>query len=104
VNLLILPTDLIDMIAHVAMGALTLLALAPGEAFYNWGKDEEAKSNRFTAIGGLTNFGYALKHLFEAIPRTILGVVDPKEAEFFFQTKAQIASRVPSEENEEFLF
>lgn len=88
VNLLILPTDLIDAIAHLAMGILTLLILAPGEAIYNCCRDEKTRSNQFTMIGGLRNFAYAGKHLFEAIPRAIIGIIYPV-AGGAFETAAQ---------------
>lgn len=101
--LLIFPTDLIDAIAHVAMGALTLLALAPGEAICNLFKDPKEKSHQFTAIGGLRNFGYALKHLAEAIPRAVVGIFNPGMANYGFQTSAQKEACFPKGDDEEFL-
>lgn len=93
VNLLILPTELLDAIAHILMGALTLLVLAPGEALYNWNRAENEQSNRFTVCGGLTNFGYAAKHLLEAIPRAVLGILDPQGAFHKFETETQRHAR-----------
>lgn len=103
VNLLIFPTDLIDTIAHVAMGILTLCVLAPGEAVYNLCKDAKTKSDRFTVIGGLRNFAYAGKHLLEAIPRAFMGIYNPEMADGFFKTKAQQDAWFPSGDEEEFL-
>ncbi|MBA3237077.1 MAG: hypothetical protein H0T62_01850 [Parachlamydiaceae bacterium] len=103
VNLLIIVTELIDVIAHIAMGALTLLILAPGEALYNLGKDKTDRSDRFTVIGGLTNFGYSLKHLLEAIPRAVIGVFHPGMAHYMFQTSAQQVIPTPMDEDEIFL-
>ncbi len=82
VNLLILPTALIDSIAHVAMGVFTLTIGAPLNFLYNARSLEEQR--RFTFSGGIINLMNAKKHFPCAAFGIFVGILDTEAAANFF--------------------
>lgn len=86
VNLLILPTALIDSIAHVAIGIFTFTIGAPLGLLYNarqWFLGLEMQS-RITFSGGIINLMNAKKHFPCASFAIVLGFLNPEAVANFF--------------------
>lgn len=86
VNLLILPTSLIDSIINVAIGVFTLVIAAPISLIYNflnWHKNQDGES-RFTFSGGFINLMNAKKHFPMAPFAMLAGICNPENVAIFF--------------------
>jgi hypothetical protein len=86
VNLLILPTALIDSVGHVAMAIFTFAVGAPLGLLYNarqWYLNSDGKS-RFTFSGGIVNLLNAKKHFPCAYLGIVVGLLNPEAVVNFF--------------------
>lgn len=95
----ILPIALVDTILHLALGALTILALAPLEAGRNAVQHLRGKecTNYFSFKGGLANLANAVKHVALIIPALFVGAVNPRITARWFETKIQVEKNAKDE-------
>ncbi|MBA3602960.1 MAG: hypothetical protein H0W50_04825 [Parachlamydiaceae bacterium] len=87
VNILILPTALIDAISHLAVAVITLGFAAPAGKIYNciqWIRDSNLES-KFSFAGGIVNLMNAKKH-FNLFLGPITGMINPEKITSFFNT------------------
>ncbi len=87
VNIMILPTALIDSIGHFALAVITLGFAAPVGKIYNfvqWICDSNL-SSRFSFAGGIVNLMNAKKH-FHLFLGPITGIINPEKIASFFNT------------------
>lgn len=88
INILIVPTALIDTVDHLATGIFTLGIGAPIGKVYNfiqWCRNNPKRS-RFSFAGGIINFMNAKNHLLNSGLATVAGILNPEKAANFFRT------------------